>query len=36
MWPFGKQKKGTSPILRPVPTVGGKKLQPKPIEEKKK
>jgi hypothetical protein len=34
---FGKQKRGTSPILLvPKPTVGGKILKPKPIEEKKK
>ena len=34
---FGKQKRGTSPILLvPKPTVGGKILKPKPITEKKK
>jgi len=33
---FGKQKRGTSPILRPIPTVGGKPLKPQPIEDKKK
>jgi len=38
MWPFGKQKRGTSPILLvPKPTgVGGKKLDPKPVDTKKK
>ena len=33
---FGKQKRGTSPILRPIPTVGGKPLKPKEIKPKKK
>lgn len=33
---FGKQKRGTSPILRPIPTVGGKKLKPKEIKDRKK
>ena len=33
---FEKQKRGTSPIFRPIPTVKGKLLKPKKIEEKKK
>jgi hypothetical protein len=34
---FGKQKRGTSPILLvPKPTVGGKILKPKPIKKGKK
>jgi len=34
---FGKQKKGTSPILlKPIPTVKGKKLKSTPSKDKKK
>jgi hypothetical protein len=34
---FGKQKRGTSPILlKPIPTVKGKKLEPTPMKDKKK
>jgi hypothetical protein len=36
MWLFGKQKRKTITILKPIPTVNGKLLKPTPIEQEKK